>query len=62
MGGGVAQAGLFVGLDAAVVFVEAREEALDGVTGQSVEVAQDEAGVLAGELDLAGEGEVRAGC
>ncbi|MBC2596126.1 hypothetical protein H5P28_17800, partial [Ruficoccus amylovorans] len=42
VGAGVAEAGLFVGFDAAGLFTEAPDEALDGVVGQLVEVAQDE--------------------
>lgn len=58
MGFVVGDALLFVGVDALVEFDEAITEFADGATGEVAEVTLGEAGVLAAEFDLAGEGEI----
>ena len=51
---------IFVGVDALVLIVPFRQQETDGALDQLRQIAMDEAGVFAGELNLAAEAEVVA--
>mgnify|MGYP007070994809 CR=1 FL=1 len=58
VGVGVRDPGIFVGGDAFVLMMPLGQQQSDGTADQLWEVTQDVAGVLAGELDLAGERQI----